>query len=62
MFIARTCEAFVVFASFAGPTSDVFRPTGDVFTETAGTSAIRVRDGVAISQTGQAAGGLAAPP
>lgn len=36
--IARTCRAFVVFASFAGP-------TGDVFDQTAGCSAIYSPDG-----------------
>jgi predicted amidohydrolase len=50
--IARTCRAFVVFASFAGP-------TGDVFAETAGTSAIWSPEGLAISRTGPHTGGVA---
>jgi predicted amidohydrolase len=49
--IARTCRAYVVFASFAGP-------TGDVFTETAGTSAIWSPEGLAISKTGPHAGAV----
>ncbi len=43
MVIARTCRSYVVFASFAGP-------TGDVFTETAGSSAIWSPDGLAIAR------------
>lgn len=43
--IARTCRAHVVFASFAGP-------TGDVFSATAGSSAIWSPDGVAVARTG----------
>jgi predicted amidohydrolase len=50
--IARTCRAFVAFASFAGP-------TGDVFTETAGESAIWSPDGVALARAGPAVGGVA---
>lgn len=50
--IARTCRAFVVFASFAGP-------TGDIFSETAGSSAIWSPDGLAIQRAGSAAGGVA---
>lgn len=50
--IARTCRAYVAFASFAGP-------TGDVFTETAGTSAIWSPDGLAIARAGPAPGGVA---
>jgi predicted amidohydrolase len=44
--IARTCRAYVVFASFAGP-------TGDVFSETAGCSAIWSPDGRAVARTGR---------
>lgn len=43
--IARTCRAYVVFASFAGP-------TGDVFTQTAGCSAIWSPDGLAVARAG----------
>lgn len=43
--IARACRAYVVFASHAGP-------TGDVFTETAGCSAIWSPDGLAVARTG----------
>jgi len=43
--IARACRAYVVFASFAGP-------TGDVFTETAGCSAIWSPDGMTVARTG----------
>lgn len=50
--IARTCRAYVVFASFAGP-------TGDVFTKTAGSSAIWSPDGLAIARTGPDAGNIA---
>ena len=50
--IARTCRAYVVFASFAGP-------TGDVFTGTAGSSAIWSPDGLAIARTGPDVGGTA---
>lgn len=50
--IARTCQAYVVFASFAGP-------TGDVFTETAGSSAIWSPDGLVVSRTGPDVGGTA---
>jgi predicted amidohydrolase len=49
--IARTCRAFVVFASFAGPTDDGYG-------ETAGCSAIWSPDGLAIARTGPAVGGL----
>ncbi len=50
--IARACQAFVVFASFAGP-------TGNVFTETAGSSAIWSPSGLAIARTGPDVGGIA---
>lgn len=50
--IARACRAYVAFASFAGP-------TGDVFTETAGSSAIWSPEGLAVARTGPAAGGMA---
>lgn len=50
--IARTCEAYVVFASFAGP-------TGDVFSETAGYSAIWSPDGLAVARTGPDSGTMA---
>jgi predicted amidohydrolase len=50
--IARTCRSFVVFASFAGP-------TGDVYTETAGCSAIWSPGGLAIARTGPEVGGIA---
>ncbi len=43
--IARTCRAYVVFASFAGP-------TGDVFTETAGSSAIWSPGGLIVARAG----------
>ncbi len=49
--IARACRAFVVFASFAGP-------TGDVFTETAGASAIYSTEGLALARTGPDQGGV----
>lgn len=49
--IARTCRAFVVFASFAGP-------TGDGYTTTAGSSAIWSPDGLAIARTGTQVGGV----
>jgi predicted amidohydrolase len=49
--IARACRAFVVFASFAGP-------TGDVFTETAGSSAVWSPDGLAVARTGPEAGSI----
>jgi len=49
--IARACRAFVVFASFAGP-------TGDVFTETAGASAIYSAEGLALARTGPDQGGV----
>jgi len=49
--IARACRAFVVFASFAGP-------TGDVFTQTAGASAIYSAEGLAIARTGPHPGGV----
>lgn len=42
--IARTCRAFVVFASFAGS-------TGDVFDQTAGCSAVYSPEGLAVSRT-----------
>jgi predicted amidohydrolase len=47
--IARTCRAFVVFASFAGP-------TGEGFATTAGSSAIWSPDGLAIARTGPQVG------
>ena len=50
--IARTCRAFVVFASFAGP-------TGDVFSETAGSSAIWSPEGLVVHRTGREVGGIA---
>jgi predicted amidohydrolase len=50
--IARTCRAFVVFASFAGP-------TGDVFSETAGSSAIWSPEGLVVHRTGRKVGGIA---
>ena len=40
--IALTCRAYVVFASFAGP-------TGDVFTDTAGCSAVWSPKGLALT-------------
>ncbi len=43
--IVRACRAFVVFASFAGP-------TGDVFAETAGSSANYSAEGLALARTG----------
>lgn len=49
--IARACRAFVVFASFAGP-------TGDVFTETAGGSAIYSAEGLALTRAGPDQGGV----
>lgn len=51
--IARTCRAYVVFASFAGP-------TGDVFTETAGCSSIWSPGGLGIARTGPDVGNTAA--
>jgi predicted amidohydrolase len=50
--IARTCRAFVVFASFAGP-------TGHGYAETAGSSAIWSPDGLAVSRAGRRVGDLA---
>jgi predicted amidohydrolase len=50
--IARTCRAFVVFASFAGP-------TGYGYSETAGSSAIWSPDGLAVARTGRDVGDLA---
>ncbi len=49
--IARTCRAFVVFASFAGP-------TGDGFNETAGSSAIWSPDGLTVVRAGPELGGI----
>jgi len=49
--IARACRAFVVFASFAGP-------TGHGHCETAGSSAIWSPDGLAVSRAGRNAGEL----
>lgn len=51
--VARTCRAYVVFASFAGS-------TGDVFSETAGCSAIWSPDGLAVARTGPDVGNTAA--
>lgn len=50
--IARTCGAWVVFASFAGP-------TGGEFDETAGSSAIWSPDGTAVARAGPEVGGIA---
>lgn len=50
--IARACPAHVVFASFAGP-------TGDVFTETAGNSAIWSPAGLTLARTGPDPGTIA---
>lgn len=50
--IARTCRAWVVFASFAGP-------TGDVFAETAGSSAVWSPEGLSLARVGPEAGGIA---
>ena len=50
--IARACRAPVVFASFAGP-------TGDVFDETAGCSAVWSPDGRAVARAGTEPGELA---
>jgi predicted amidohydrolase len=50
--IARTCRAFVVFASFAGP-------TGHGYCETAGSSAIWSRDGLTIARAGRGVGEMA---
>ncbi|MHB8296296.1 MAG: carbon-nitrogen hydrolase family protein [Acidimicrobiales bacterium] len=50
--IARTCGAWVVFASFAGP-------TGDGFDETAGSSAIWAPDGTAVARAGPEVGRIA---
>lgn len=49
--IARACRAHVVFASFAGP-------TGDVFDETAGCSGIWSPDGRAVARAGPDPGGI----
>ena len=49
--IARTCRAFVVFASFAGA-------TGDIFDRTAGGSAIYSPEGIAITRAGSEPGSL----
>lgn len=49
--IARACRAFVVFASFAGS-------TGDVFGETAGCSAVYSPDGHVMQRAGPQAGGV----
>jgi predicted amidohydrolase len=49
--IARACRAHVIFASFAGP-------TGDVFTETAGHSAVWSPDGRPVARTGPEAGDI----
>lgn len=50
--IARTCRAYVVFASFAGP-------TGDGYPATAGHSAIWSAEGLAIVRAGADPGGIA---
>lgn len=50
--IARTCRAYVLFASFAGE-------TGHGYGETAGSSAIYAPDGVAVARTGSQVGGVA---
>jgi predicted amidohydrolase len=50
--IARACHAYVVFASFAGP-------TGDGFAQTAGTSAIWAPDGRCITRAAHATGSTA---
>lgn len=50
--IARTCRSYVAFASSAGP-------TGDVYTETAGESAVWSPDGIALARAGPAVGGMA---
>jgi predicted amidohydrolase len=50
--IARACRAYVVFASFAGP-------TGDVFGETAGCSALWSAEGLAVARAGPGAGEIA---
>jgi predicted amidohydrolase len=50
--LARACRAYVVFASFAGP-------TGGGYTTTAGSSAVFSPDGVAIARAGRDVGGIA---
>lgn len=50
--IARACRAYVAFASFAGP-------TGEGFTDTAGSSAIWSPDGVPVARAGPEVGALA---
>lgn len=50
--IARVCNAYVVFASFAGA-------TGGGFARTAGVSSIWSRDGLAIARAGAEPGGVA---
>ncbi len=50
--IARACQAYVVFASFAGP-------TGDGYTETAGSSAIYSPQGLPVARAGPHPGGIA---
>lgn len=50
--IARTCAAYVAFASFAGP-------TGGGFDRTAGVSSIWTTDGTAIARAGSQPGDLA---
>jgi predicted amidohydrolase len=50
--IARACRAWVVFASFAGP-------TGDGFTETAGTSTVWSPEGKVLARAGREVGGVA---
>lgn len=50
--LARACRAYVVFASFAGP-------TGEGYATTAGSSAVYSPSGVAIARTGTEVGGIA---
>ncbi len=50
--LARACRAFVVFASFAGP-------TGGGYAATAGSSAVYSPEGIAIARAGPDVGGIA---
>jgi predicted amidohydrolase len=50
--ISAACGSYVAFASFAGP-------TGNVFTDTAGNSAIYAPDGTALARVGVEIGGIA---
>lgn len=50
--IARACRAWVVFASFAGP-------TGDGFTETAGSSTVWSPEGKVMARACREVGGVA---